>query len=41
MKDDYPDCHEIISEPIDMNIIENKIKTEAKDETKEGFAARF
>lgn len=22
MKDDYPDCHEIISEPIDMNIIE-------------------
>ena len=22
MKDAYPDCHEIISEPIDMNIIE-------------------
>ena len=26
-KKDYPDYYEIISEPIDMNIIENKIKT--------------
>ena len=38
MKDDYPDCHEIISEPIDMNIIENKIKTEGEDETRDGFS---
>ena len=36
MKDNYPDCHEIIREPIDMNIIENKIKTE--DETRDGFS---